>query len=242
MKTLATLLVLLLAAAPAFAADVYVKVKTHTDAMTVMGQTQPAKDDVSEQWFSASKAAQSSKENGFIVDLDKQLAWMINHADKSFVEMALPLDLAKILPPEAQAMAPMMQMTATVAPTSETKQIGQWNCTAYDATLTVMGMQMKMRMWASTAVPGDLAAFAAKALPVFMQATMRLNQSSIQEFAKIKGFQIATEVTGDMMGAKIRTTTEVVEITEKTAPAGTFAPPAGYTKKTTLSMQDLQRR
>lgn len=242
MKTLIVLLVLLLSAAPAFAADVYVKVKTHTDAMAVMGQTQPAKDDVSEQWYSASKSAQNGKENGFIVDLDKQLVWMINHADKSYVEVALPLDLAKILPPEAQAMAPMMQMTATVAATSETKQIGQWNCTAYDATLTVMGMQMKMRMWASTAVPGDLTAFSAKALPVFMQATMRLNQSSIQEFAKITGFQIATEVTGDMMGAKIHTTTEVVEIAEKTAPAGTFAPPAGYTKKTTLSMQDLQRK
>jgi len=242
MKTLATLLVLLLAAAPAFAADVYVKVKTHTDAMTVMGQTQPAKDDVSEQWFSASKAAQSSKENGFIVDLDKQLAWMINHADKSFVEMALPLDLAKILPPEAQAMAPMMQMSATVAETGETKKIGQWTCTGYDATLTVMGMAMKMRIWASTGVPGNLSEFAAKLMPVFMQGTMRLNEASVKEFSKIKGFQVATEVTGDIMGAKLRSTTEAIEIVEKAAPAGTYAPPAGYTKKTTLSLQDLQRR
>ncbi len=45
-----------------------------------------------------------------------------------------------------------------------------------------------------------------------------------------------------MMGAKVHATTEVVEITSKAAPAGTFDPPAGYTKKTTMSMQDLQRR
>jgi len=53
---------------------------------------------------------------------------------------------------------------------------------------------------------------------------------------------VATELTADVMGARMRTTTEVVEIVEKPAPAGTFAPPAGYTQKATLSMQDLQRR
>jgi hypothetical protein len=41
---------------------------------------------------------------------------------------------------------------------------------------------------------------------------------------------------------KMRTTTETVEIVEKAAPAGAFEPPAGYTKKATLSIQDLQRR
>ena len=242
MKRLSTALVIILLAAVAANADIYIKSKVHTDPVSMMGQTQPASDTVSEQWIGDNIFATVTEGMTNVIDLKKNVMFMVNHKDKSYVEMPMPIDLMKVLPPEAQAMAPMMQMTATVAPTSETKQIGQWNCTAYDATLTVMGMQMKMRMWASTAVPGDLAAFAAKALPVFMQATMRLNQSSIQEFAKIKGFQIATEVTGDMMGAKIRTTTEVVEITEKTAPAGTFAPPAGYTKKTTLSMQDLQRR
>ena len=109
-------------------------------------------------------------------------------------------------------------------------------------TMTVMGMQMKLRIWASTAVPGDLATFAAKLMPAFMQGTMRLNDASVKEFAKIKGFQVATELTGDLMGAKIHTTTEAVEIVEKAAPAGTYEPPAGYTKKATLSLQDLQRR
>lgn len=242
MKKLLVLLVVLLVAAPAFAGDVYVKIKSHSDAMAVMGQSQPAKDDVSEQWFSATKAAQNGKDNGFIVDLDKQMAYMVNHADKSYVEMPLPIDLVKVLPPEAQAMAPMMQMSATVAATTETKKIGGWNCTGYDATLTVMGMQMKLRIWASTDVPGDLAAFAARVMPTFMQGTMRLNEASTQEFAKIKGFGVATELNGDIMGAKLHTTTEAVDIAEKAAPDGTYAPPAGYTKKTTLSMQDLQRR
>jgi hypothetical protein len=53
---------------------------------------------------------------------------------------------------------------------------------------------------------------------------------------------VATELTADIMGARMRTTTEVIEIAEKPAPAGIFEPPTGYTQKTTLSMQDLQRR
>jgi len=242
MKKLVLLIVLLLAAVPAFAGDVYVKIKAHADAMAVMGQSTPASDDVTEQWFSATKGAQNGKATGFIVDLDKQMAYMIIHADKSYVELPMPIDLVKILPPEAQAMAAMVQMSATVADTTETKEVGGFACTGYDATISVMGMPMKLRIWASMAVPGDLATFAAKLMPAFLQGTMRLNEASVAEFAKIKGFQIATELTGDVMGAKIRTTTEAVEIVEKAAPAGIYEPPAGYIKKATLSLQDLQRR
>jgi hypothetical protein len=242
MKTLLTIALLALMAIPASAADVYVKIKTHTDAMTMMGQSQPARDDVSEQWFSGSKMAQSGKDSGTIVDLDKNMAYMVNHRDKSYVELPLPMDITTILPPEAAAMAPMLQMTATVSATAETKKIGQWACTGYDATLSVMGMQMKLRIWASTQVPGELATFAAKVMPAFMQGTMRLTDAAAAEFAKIKGFQVATELNADVMGAIMHTTTETVEIVEKAAPSGTYAPPAGYAKKSTLSMQDLQRR
>jgi len=167
---------------------------------------------------------------------------MVNHADKSYVETPLPVDFAKLLPPEAAPMAAMMQMSATVNETGETKRIGTWDCTGYDATIAIMGMKMNLRIWASTQVPFDLATFTTKMLPAVIQGQMRLDANSVKEFAKIRGYQIATETTGEMMGAKIHTTTEVVEMVQKPAPAGTYAPPTGYTKKATLSMQDLQKR
>lgn len=220
----------------------YLRTKTHTDAMTVMNQTVPAKDDVVETWLSGTKMATGSKDTAFIIDRDKGVAYLVNHRDHSYVETSLPFDLSKVLPPEAAAMAPMMQMSATVTPTTETKKFGTWDCTGYDVALTVAGMKMNMRIWASTKVPFDYDAFTSKMLPVLVEAQLRVNAASAAEFAKIKGYQIATETTGDMMGAKVHATTEVVEITSKAAPAGTFDPPAGYTKKTTMSMQDLQRR
>ena len=230
------------AAAPAAAAEVYVKTKTHADAMTMMGQSVPARDDVNETWIGGTKMATLMKDSAFVVDLDRNTMFIVNHREKTYVETPLPVDFTKMLPPEAAPMAEMMKVSATVQPTGETKRVGQWDCTGYAATLTVMGMTMNVRIWASTQVPFDAAAFTAKMMPAIVQGQMRLDEKSVAEFAKIKGFQIATETTGDMMGAKLRTTSEVVEIVTKPAPAGIFAPPAGYTKKATLSMQDLQRR
>jgi uncharacterized protein (DUF1810 family) len=233
---------LVLVATPAFGQDVYVKTRAHSDAFAIADQSQPARDDVFEQWFSGNKTAQTGRDIGMIVDLDASMAYMILHGDKSYVPMPLPMDIIKILPAEVASMAPMIQMSATVTATAETKKIGQWTCTGYDVALSVMGMQMNQRVWASTEVPASLAAAAAKVMPTFMQGQMRLTDASAKEYAKIKGFQIASELNADVMGAKMHTTTETVEIVEKAAPAGAFAPPAGYTKKSTLSMQDLQRR
>jgi hypothetical protein len=105
-----------------------------------------------------------------------------------------------------------------------------------------MNRPMTMRVWASTDVPAALLEYSAKVTPVFLQGQMRLTDESVKEFSKIQGYQVATELNADVMGARMHTTTEVIEIVEKPAPAGTFAPPEGYTKKATLSMQDLQRR
>jgi len=240
-RILASVLLVLLAS-PTFAADVFVKIKTHSDPIAAGGQAQPARDAVAEQWYGPGKTAQSGGDGGFIVDLEKNMAYMVNHRDKSYVPMPLPIDITKVLPPEVAQMAPRMQMTASVTPTTETKTIGSWPCTAYDVSLTVMGMPMALRVWASTAVPAALLDYASQVTPVFLQGQMRLTDESVKEFAKIRGFQVATELTADMMGARMRTTTEVVEIVEKPAPAGTFAPPAGYAQKATLSLQDLQRR
>ena len=180
-------------------------------------------------------------EQTMIIDMKKNMAYFINPKAKTYVETPLPLDFAKILPPEAAAMAGMLKMTATVTPTTETKKIGSWNCTGYDVNMTIMGMSMKMRSWVSTDVPFDAAAFNAKFLGNMLKGQMRLDDASAKEFGKMKGYQIATDMTGDIMGAKMHNTSEVVEMTKKAAPAGTYAVPAGFTKTATLSMDALQR-
>ena len=74
------------------------------------------------------------------------------------------------------------------------------------------------------------------------KVTMRLNDQSIQEMAKIDGYQIKTETTMNMMGSDINSYLEVVEISEKAAPAGTYVVPEGFKKLDKFSMADLMKR
>ncbi len=219
---------LVLVAALSLSADIYVKTKTHMDAMNVMGQTKPASDSFSEQWIGDDKFANMTGDQSVIIDMKKNLGYIIDHKTKSYLEMALPLDMTKLLPPEAAGMAAMMKMTVTVTPANETKKIGQWNCAGYNMTMSMMGMGMNSKIWATMDVPFDINAYNSKFLPYVLKGLGPMfDDAAIKEMMKIKGFNVATEI--DLFGSK--TTTEVVEITKKNAPAGIYAPPAGYTKK-----------
>jgi len=242
MKKFLTVMAIVAVTALSLSADVYIKTKTHTDAMAIMGQTTPAQDAISEAWIGDDVFVTISADQTMVIDIKNNVAYFINPKAKTYVETPLPLDFAKILPPQAAMMAGMLKMTATVTATTETKKIGSWKCTGYDVNITIMSMAMKMRSWVSADVPFDFGAFNAKFLENMLKGQMRLDDASAKEFAKMKGYQIASEMTGDMMGSKMRTTSEVLEITKKSAPAGTYAVPAGFTKKETLDLDALQKR
>ncbi len=242
MKKIVCVLSLFMILASFAAADVYVKAKQHTDAFSVMGQSQPAKDEVIEQWIGDDKFAYISPEMSSILDLKKNIAYLIMPSEKTYVETPLPLDLTKILPPEmAQMMAGMMKMTVSVTPNGQTKTIGQWKCSGYDVAMQMMMMPMKISVWASTDVPIDMEKYA-KMQSNILKVQFRLDDAAVKEMMKIKGYWIATEMTAEMMGAKMRITLEVVEITKKTPDPSVYSVPPGFTKKDALTMQDFQRR
>lgn len=241
MKKCSIFLSLLLVLAVFASADIYIKTKAHTDAFSMMGQSQPAKDDIQEQWFGDDKFAMITADFSMIVDLKKSLMYWINPKEKTYVETTLPLDMSKLLPAEFAQMASMMQMTVTVAPNGQTKTIGQWKCTGYDVTMQMMMMTFKMTVWASTDVPFDPEKYM-KMYSNVMKMQMRLDDTSLQEMAKIKGYWISSETTAEVMGAKMSSTTEVIEITKKTPDPAVYTVPAGFTKQDKLSMKDIQQR
>ncbi len=237
MKKVFAVVFILLAAVTLVRADYYIKSKSHTDAMSFMGQNQPAKDEVNEQWIGADKFANITPEMSIILDLGKGKALMISHKDKTYVETTLPLDMGKLMPPEAQAMMGMMKATVTVQPTTQTKTIGQWPCTLYNVNVNFMMMPMKMTVWASEKVPFDMNFYQEKIFGAMMKGTLRLDDASVAEMKKVKGYFIANDISMEMMGAKMHQTQEVVEISQKTPGPGVYAVPAGYTKAQYLSMQ-----
>jgi hypothetical protein len=206
----------------------------------MMGQSQPAQDEVNHLWLGDNKMAMHSEKQSVVIRLDQKKMMMIDHQDKSYVEMDLPLDMSKYFPQQMQQM--MGQMEVQVTPTDRTQTINGFPCKAYDVDIKFMMMNMDQTVWASTEVPFDWKDYSEKMLPMLQQAMMRLGDEALNEFQEIEGFQIRTEMTMNMMGSEVDSYTEVVEIEKKDAPEGTYTLPEGYEKKEKFSMEDFQRR
>jgi len=238
MKKVFFAVILVLVIALMLPADVYIKTNVHTDAFTMMGKEQPAKDDVMEQWVGNNQLVNKTGDKIMIMDMNKKMMFIVNPKDKTYVETALPLDMSILLPKEAASMVSMMKVTVKVTANGQSKKINKWNCSGYDVEMSMMMMQMKMKVWATTDVPFDWKMFAKMYANVSKMSFM--DDAAIAEMMKINGYQVASEMTMDMMGSKLNVTSQVVEITQKPAPAGIYAVPAGYTKKDKLSMEDMR--
>jgi len=221
-------------------ADIYIQQKTHSDAFEIMGQKTPEKNEVSHMWIGKNKMAMQGEAMSFVVNLDKKEILWINHKTKTYVPMSLPLELDKYFP--SQMMQMMGGIKVTVNPTGETLKIGDWNCQGYDMSMNMMMFTMNSKIWASTDVPFDWKNFNETMFGEFAKVTMRLDENAVKELQKIEGFQIKSVLTVSMMGQEMITTQEVVEISKKSAPAGIYEAPAGYTKKESISMMEMQDR
>jgi len=249
MKKFFAVVCLMALLAVAASADVYIKTKSHTDAMSVMGQNTPAQDTIMEMWLGDDVFAMSGTGLNGIIDLKKNVVYLMINESKAYVESPLPLDMSKLMPPEfAAMMGGGMKATVAVKPNGQTKTVGTWPCTGYDVDMTItmmMTINMKMTIWASDKVPFDVAKYMQKFAGAQFAMSMQLDATGQAEMLKIKGYPILTEASGEMMGAQMRSTQEVVEISKKTPPPGTYTVPAGFKKQANFTMQDwqsLQRR
>jgi hypothetical protein len=237
MKKILFTVFLVLAISILLTADVYIKSNVHTDAFTMMGKNQPAKDEITEQWIGNNQLANITGDKIMIMDMNKNVMFIINPKDKSYVETSLPLDMSKLVPKEMAPMLSMMKVTVKVTPNGQTQKINKWNCSGYDLDMNMTMMQMKMKVWATIDVPFDWKAFAKMYTNVFKMSFM--DDAAISEMMKINGCQVFSEMTMNVMGANMKVTTQVAEISKKDAPAGVYAVPSGFTKKDSLSLQDL---
>ncbi|MFC2159067.1 DUF4412 domain-containing protein [Acidobacteriota bacterium] len=238
-KTLMTLILIVLSAA-LLTADIYIKQKTHSDAIEMMGQSQPARDDLNEIWIGKKKMAMHGPAGSYIINLESNVMLMINHDKKSYIQMELPLEIDKYMP--AQFLQMMGDVKLSITPTGETVTIGEWKCSVYEMEMSMMMFSIKGKIYAAKNVPFDWKKFQDEMYAEFTKATMMLGNDAVHEFQKIDGFQIKTETSVNMMNTEMKSYQEVIEISKKDAPAGTYDTPAGYTKKDKLSPEDIIRR
>jgi hypothetical protein len=225
-------------------ADYKVTQKHHQDGFSMMGQTQPEKDEVHIIWIGEGTLRMDQGAVSTVVDLDGKKMTIINHDDKDYSEIALPVNLEELLPPGmGQQMMEMMKFEVTVTPSDETKKIGEWTAKRYDMVLTSAMMGMESVIWASDETPFDFAEyFKLYSTVMSLQPGM---DSMMEQMQKIDGFVVAQDAKMSMkfMGdTTVGSTDEVVSIEELDAPDGTYAPPAGYAKKEFDFMASMQRQ
>ncbi len=221
----ALLLVLVLGLVAGVAgADTKVVQETHTGSM--MGQ--PASDTQTTTWIGKDRMRADTGTGSMIVRLDQQKLYQIDNSAKTYSEVDLPVDLAKIMPPEMAGMAAALQFTITVTPTDETKMVGSWNARRYDMVMKNSMMEMTSKIWATTDVKLDYATV--RDMAAAMVSVQPGMEEMVKELAKIDGFQVLMEGSMVIMGNNVETTIKVISIEESGAPAGGYEPPADHTK------------
>jgi hypothetical protein len=221
-------------------ADTFMKQVTHTDSIKIMGQTQPATDDTSTIWMTKDKACMIGADNkASILRADKGVIYLVDHEKKTYAEvpMAAMGDIKKMAGEEGdedaeqsaemmKGMAGMMSVDVKVTPTDETKKIQDWNAKKYLVEVKMFMGTTKSEMWASEDIKIDYDMF--QSISNAFMGMMPGFEKAMQEMKKIKGVTVLSVGEMQVMGTSVKTTTTLVECSEKSAPAGIFDVPKDY--------------
>ena len=227
-------------------ADIMLKQKHHTDSYQMMGNKMPAKDTIETIWMTKDGFRSEGPEHSMIFRTDKNIVYIIEKKDKTFMEQSLNVDkaMADTLNQKGMSaedkkamnamMKNMMQFKLTIKETNETKKINNWNCRKYDMRLdSAMGPSLST-IWATQDIKIDQALFSKfKALSMSMTSQSGMKDSfekAQKEYAKIKGISVLTSTSTNIMGAQLKSTVELLEYKDGKAPTGILDIPAGYRK------------
>lgn len=223
-------------------ADDYLKIRHVAEAFEVMGQKQPASEEIVETWLSKDMARMDTgKSSSVILRGDRQTIYILDHDQRAYSE--IPMDMGQAMSdmfgqmggPEEQAqmmaqmMGAMMKLNATVVDTGKIQTVNQWNCRVYQMTLEMPMGKTVSEICATEDFGVDMGLY--HKLGNAMMAGQQGFQDMLREMEKIKGVSVRTTSTVNVMGSAMKTTEELLEHKKMPAPAGSFEIPADYRKQ-----------
>ncbi len=242
-KTMIMSVVVLMAVGVANA-EYKVVLQHHQDGFSMMGQTQAPTDEEHVTWIGTKKLRMDQGSSSTIVDVEAGKMMLLDHDDKTYTEVDLPVDLAALMPPGmAEQMMAMLKFDVTVTASEETKKVGEWNAKRYDLKMTSAMMSLDTVIWASTETPIDHEAFF-NLFSVVMSLQPGMD-SMLEKMRQIDGYVVSQEAAMSMkfMGETTVGSTDVVTSIEKVdAPAGIYDPPADYAKEEFDFMARMQNQ
>lgn len=221
-----------------YGADTYIRQVVKNKAFVLEGQEHEAREEIIETWISKNRLAKHGPGRSLIVLLDKKIIYIVDHVQKTYVEMTIPVDIQQYFPEALEQL--MGFVTVSVIPTEEIQKFEKRECRVYEVDIESLLISMKMRVWATLDVPFDKKIYLEEMFPELAKVTYLLPDKAVSELMKIEGFHYRTEISLSFMGAEMESTQEVMEMARKSAPNNIFALPQNYTKKDRLSLQDLR--
>jgi hypothetical protein len=163
-------------------------------------------------WFTKDGAARIGGAVRMISRVDKLETYVVNDSTQSYTV----LEIGGLDDPES---APSK---ASLVKTGGTRKIGSWDTVRYEMNADMGGEPIQVVLWVSEDIDIDFSAYRA-----FVQAmAAQPGFDWMLKFLEVDGFPVRQEFNlGPIMSWQ-----ELVSVSQETAPAGTFEPPAGYAK------------
>ena len=218
--------------------DVYIKREVHTDSYYEDGFMHPAVDRVIETWIGNKKMAYISNSRIIIVDLNKNLMFFINKNEKTYLEIPLPFELAKVVTKQIAPDLQFLAFSGTVETTKESKTIGRWRCRRYN--INGSGPYVReIKAWVYPNPPFDMDTY--NKMNINVLKLHNYDSNFIKEMQKIKGIEIGLDEIVYFRGSTRKRTNRILEISKKTPKTIPYSIPAGYEKRDKLCYQDLEQ-
>jgi hypothetical protein len=217
-RTALAALLLLLAASPLLA-DSLLTVRSSIEGLKM---DQPQQGEV-KIWILGDKVRRDDGDSTYILRLDRNKLYVINHVDRTYRELGLPIDPKKWGGPAG------VQMKVQVTATGENRKTGSWNARKFKVDISSPeGLHMDVAIWASK----DIASYQAYNRMAASIAALQPGSSDwARQLEQVEGFPVLQEADVNMGGSRFKTREELVSVETRTPPAGAYELPGGYEKE-----------
>ena len=211
-------------------ADLVLTVKGHTDAFKVGDRAQEPRESDVKIWLTADKMRRDEGPLSAIVRLDRKKLYLVNHSDRTYSVVDVPIDWAKLVPSadreKFQQFVAENQLKSVIKPSAETRKVRNWTTHRVDVELTnAQGLRVSTQMWLTK----DLDLYAAYNKMSGVLASLQVSSADwSRKIGGLDGFPVYQETAVSVGGATFKSHEEVVEADVKQLPDVTFDPPAGF--------------
>jgi hypothetical protein len=223
-------------------ADVYVKKIIHRDEFYSNGVVTPAADIEIGMWFAGNGMAYHGENWIGVIDTGNDLLYLISKHDSVYFELPLPVDRAVHVSEELDQTLNQYFIEGTAEKKDGEKTILGRRCAHFTCKEDITFEEFhfydgERSIWVTEDVPFDWTLWndMQNAIRIFF----RPREEYLAKLGILIGFELAGEIKRYDRGEVITVTTEVVEITDRDAPGGTYAVPEGFSKREMFERSEL---